>query len=357
MTEADFNVSARGDNQLFSNKMLVMVDGRSIYIDGQSLVFWKSQPVTLPEIKRIKILKVPASVVYGFNAFDGLINIITNSAQELKGTTLQFGGGAYGTISSAAVHAGTIGQLDYRLSVGRDQNQQWRERDTLAFRSHKFNAQTQYNFSNDGTLRVAGGFIDTNRFDGPLSNLQISHSQFNQGFSDIHYQYHNFSIRGWWQGNDIPVDSATHPLVAQFVRQPNALSGNDLSFRTQTYNVESQHSLALNWTNTLTYGMNYRYNSLDGSALSQLGQEDRLGFHVQDEWKLYPALTAVELRHGTTAFSEHCARQEFPFRRAHRRVHSPTAERSRQHCSRQATAPVRDLHWRNRRGSLRRTEQ
>jgi len=293
VTGADFNVSARGDNQLFSNKMLVMVDGRSIYIDGQGLVFWKSLPVTLPEIKRIEVLKGPASVVYGFNAFDGVINIITKSAQELRGTTLQFGGGELGTLSSAAIHAGTVGQLDYRLSAGRDQNQQWRDRDALAFRSHKFNAQTQYNFSNDGILRVAGGFIDTNRFDGPVSNLQISQSQFNQGFSDIQYQYHNFSIRGWWQGNDIPVDSATHPLLARFVRQTNAQLGNDLSFRTQTYNLESQHSLALSSTNTLTYGVNYRYNSVDGSAVSQLGREDRLGIHVQDEWKLHPALTAV----------------------------------------------------------------
>ena len=293
VTGADFNVSARGDNQLFSNKMLVMVDGRSIYIDGQGLVFWKSLPVTLPEIKRIEVLKGPASVVYGFNAFDGVINIITKSAQELRGTTLQFGGGELGTLSSAAVHAGTAGQLDYRLSVGRDQNQQWRDRDALAFRSHKFNAQTQYNFSNDGTLRIAGGFIDTNRFDGPVSNLQIPHLQFNQGFSDIHYQYHNFSIRGWWQGNDIPAESATHPLLAQFVRLTNAQSGSELSFTTHTYNIESQHSLALSSINTLTYGVNYRYNSVDGSAVSQLGREDRLGIHVQDEWKLHPALTAV----------------------------------------------------------------
>ncbi len=293
VTGADFNVSARGDNQLFSNKILVMVDGRSIYIDGQGLVFWKALPVTLPEIKRIEVLKGPASVVYGFNAFDGVINIITKSAQEIRGTTLQFGGGELGTLSSAAIHAGTVGQLDYRLSAGRDQNQQWRDRDALAFRSHKFNAQTQYNFSNDGILRVAGGFIDTNRFDGPVSNLQISRSQFNQGFSDLQYQYHNFSIRGWWQGNDIPVDSATHPLLARFVRQTNAQLGNDLSFTTQTYNLESQHSLALSSMNTLTYGVNYRYNSVDGSAVSRLGREDRLGIHVQDEWKLHPALTAV----------------------------------------------------------------
>lgn len=86
VTGADSTVSARGDHQLFANKILVMVDGRSTYVDGPWPVFWKSLPVTLPEIKRIEVLKGPASVVYGFNSFHGIINIITKSARELNGT-------------------------------------------------------------------------------------------------------------------------------------------------------------------------------------------------------------------------------------------------------------------------------
>ena len=58
-TGAEFNVSARGDNQLLANKMLVLVDGRSIFVDAQAIVYWKSIPVTLPEIKRIEVLKGP----------------------------------------------------------------------------------------------------------------------------------------------------------------------------------------------------------------------------------------------------------------------------------------------------------
>ena len=106
VTGADFNVAARGDNQLRANKMLVLVDGRSIYLDTQGEVLWKNIPVTLPEIKRIEVLKGPAAALYGFNAFDGVINIITKSAAEMKGVTLQFGGGEYGTISGAAIVAG-----------------------------------------------------------------------------------------------------------------------------------------------------------------------------------------------------------------------------------------------------------
>lgn len=53
VTGADFNVSARGDSQLFANKILVMVDGRSVYIDGQGLVCWKFLPMTLPDAPAI----------------------------------------------------------------------------------------------------------------------------------------------------------------------------------------------------------------------------------------------------------------------------------------------------------------
>jgi iron complex outermembrane receptor protein len=91
MNGTDFNVNVRGDNRPKNpSKLLVMVDGRSIYIDFQGQVIWKLLPVTLPEINRIEVLKGPASAEWGFNAFDGVINIITKSPEEIKETTLQF---------------------------------------------------------------------------------------------------------------------------------------------------------------------------------------------------------------------------------------------------------------------------
>ena len=85
-TGAEFNVSVRGDNQLFSNKLLVLVDGRSIFLDVQGLVKWKLLPVPLLEIQRVEVLLGPASAVYGFNAFDGVVNIITKAPEEIDGT-------------------------------------------------------------------------------------------------------------------------------------------------------------------------------------------------------------------------------------------------------------------------------
>ena len=220
-TGADFNVSVRGDNQFRANKLLVMVDGRSIYLDAQGNVFWKNLPVTLPEIKRIEVLKGPASAIYGFNAFDGVINIITKSPEEMKGTTLQFGGGEVGTISSAAVHAGSSGKVGYRLSVGHDQNQQWRSRDSLAFRNNKVNAHTEYALGGDAKLLFSGGLVDSNRYDGDLGDVGISSTRPTQGYANVAYERPTGFVRAWWQGNNTGSCVHLDPQPANLLRITN----------------------------------------------------------------------------------------------------------------------------------------
>jgi iron complex outermembrane recepter protein len=293
MSGADFNVSARGNNQPFANKMLVLVDGRSIYQDVQATVFWKAIPVTLPEIKRIEVLKGPASSIYGFNAFDGIINIITKSPEEMKGTTLQFGGGELGTISSAAIHANKIGNFGYRLSIGHDQNQQWRNRDALAFRSNKINAQTEYALPNDAKLVVSGGFVDTNRFDGQIGETQALATQPSFGYANASYERTNFFLRGWWSHYDENSLATTNPLLVDFLRVTDRNGSSTHLFSSNTYNVESQHALELGASNRLIYGVNYRHNSLSSNATDAFGREDRLGLYLQDEWRATQLLTLV----------------------------------------------------------------
>ena len=293
-TGADFNVSARGNNQLLANKMLVLVDGRSIFVDAQAIVYWKAIPVTLPEIKRIEVLTGPASAVYGFNAFDGVINIITKSPQEMKGTTLQFGGGELGTISSAAIHADTIGKFGYRLSVGHDQNAQWRNRDALAFRSNKFNLQTEYALSGDSKISVSGGLVDTNRFDGPLQGVTLNAATPAFGYANAVYERPNFLLRAFWNRWDDTLNILTHPLIADFLRFTDQNGSSSTRYRADTYNIEAQHSVDFGTSNRLTYGFNYRYNTLSGSNLNNTSNyENRAGFYMQDEWKATQTLTLV----------------------------------------------------------------
>ena len=293
MSGADFDVSARGDNQPFANKMLVMVDGRSIYLDVQGSVFWKSIPVTLPEIKRIEVLKGPAAAVYGFNAFDGVINIITKSPEEMKGTTIQFGGGELGTLSSAAIHAGMLGRFGYRLSVGRDQTHQWRNHDALAFRAHKFNVQTEYALSSISKLQVSGGLVDTNRYDGQIGEVTSNSIRPTFGYANVVYERGAFLVRAWWSGYTDNATTNPSPQLTNLLRITDRNGQTTSPFSANTYNVDVQHGMDLWSTNRLLYGITYRHNSLSSSAIDQFSREDRLGLFVQDEWHVVPTVTIV----------------------------------------------------------------
>jgi len=292
-TGADFNVSVRGDNQPRANKLLIMVDGRSVFNDAQGFFLWKMLPVTLPEIKRIEVLKGPASVVYGFNAFDGVINIITKSPQEMKGTTLQFGGGELGTLTSAAIHAGTVGEFGYRLSVGRDQNQEWRSRDSLAFRSHKFNVQTGYDFGDGSKLTLSGGLTDVNRFDGFLVENELHQTTGSQGYANVGYERPNFYIRTWWMQSSLNENLLPHPLLGNLFRITDRNGGVPASTLTNTVNLETQHSVQLGAMYRVTYGANLRHNTLSSNIIDEFTKENRVGLYVQNEFTPIPEVTVV----------------------------------------------------------------
>ncbi len=293
VTGADFNVSVRGDNQLSANKLLVMVDGRSIYVDVQGSVFWKSIPVTLPEIKRIEVQKGPASVLYGFNAFDGIINIITKSPDEMKGATAQFGGGAYGTISSAAVYANRYKKFGYRLSYGHDQNQQWRSGSALAYRDNKFNVQTEYALGGDSKLSFSGGLVDVNRFDGLVTDAAVQTGVPDLGYAHAVYERPNSFIRAFWNGYDIDGAITTNPLLAPFLRFTDRSFSSDQRLRGNTYNIEAQQAIELGSATRLSYGFNYRHNTLSLNFIDRFRTEDRVGFYVQGEWKPSPMFQVV----------------------------------------------------------------
>jgi len=293
MNGTDFNVSVRGDNQPAANKLLVMVDGRSIYIDAQGVVFWKLLPVTLPEIKRIEVLKGPASAIYGFNAFDGIINIITKSPEEMRGTTLQFGGGNFGTITASAIQAGTVEKFGYRLSIGTNQNADWTNKSALSFRDYLFNVQTDYAFSNSSKLTVSGGLVDSNAWDGPLQQDTVVALKPSQGYAHVTYQLSDLIVRGYWQRFDAPGVNQFNPLIAPFQNFTTVTGSSATTTLADTYNIDIQHGFRFWSINRLTYGMNYRHNTLSSNLVTQDSHENRLGFFLQDDVKLAESLSLV----------------------------------------------------------------
>jgi len=87
-------VSSRGFNSRFANKLLVMIDGRTVYTPLFSGVYWDVQGLLLEDIDRIEVIRGPGAALWGANAVNGVINIITRRAQETTGTLVT---GGYGT--------------------------------------------------------------------------------------------------------------------------------------------------------------------------------------------------------------------------------------------------------------------
>jgi len=86
-------VSARGFNGRFANKLLVLMDGRTLYNELFSGVFWDIQDTLLEDVERIEVIRGPGAAIWGSNAVNGVINIITRGAGVTQGTLLTAGGG------------------------------------------------------------------------------------------------------------------------------------------------------------------------------------------------------------------------------------------------------------------------
>jgi len=92
----DWEVIVRGFNKDFSNNLLVLIDGRSVYSPVFSGVYWDVQDTVLADIERIEVIRGPGATVWGANAVNGVINIITKSAKETQGGQVTALGGAKG---------------------------------------------------------------------------------------------------------------------------------------------------------------------------------------------------------------------------------------------------------------------
>lgn len=91
----DVNVTSRGATGSLATSQLTVVDGRSVYQDFFGFTMWDFVPSNLDEIKRIEVIRGPASAVWGANALNGVVNVITKSPREMPGTSVTFGAGGF----------------------------------------------------------------------------------------------------------------------------------------------------------------------------------------------------------------------------------------------------------------------
>jgi iron complex outermembrane receptor protein len=260
MTSSSYVVSARGFGgnpvaQDFSDKLLILIDGRSVYTPLYSGIYFDAMDVMLEDVERIEVISGPGATLWGANAMNGVINIITRSADVTGGTLVRAAGGNNET--NGAVRYG--GKLDedtsyrfYGMGFHRDAEQ-------LPDRSS----------AEDGWAKAQAGFRidrvhadDTATLQGDIYRATEDRLQQAEGVVD------GANVLGRWQ-HQFSEQSQLQVQAYYDLSQQFAPAGNG-AFVLRTYDVEVQQSMALGSAHKLIWGAGERINDYDITSTTTL---------------------------------------------------------------------------------------
>lgn len=113
-----YAVSVRGFNGVYADKLLVLIDGRSIYNNLFGGVYWEDQNISMDEIDRIEVIRGPGGTIWGANAVNGVINIITKNAKDTKGLYMSAEGGTKLDAGTGTIRYGSsLSHGDFRVTA------------------------------------------------------------------------------------------------------------------------------------------------------------------------------------------------------------------------------------------------
>jgi iron complex outermembrane receptor protein len=270
ISQGHYEVTARGFNQLYSNKMLVMIDGRSVYQDYFGAVEWDNLPLTMQDIKRIEVVRGPGSAMYGANAFNGVINIITYLPDDIEGTRASVTAGERDTFLGSIIHSGGVSEFSYNMTLGWKEIDQWENRPEKGTELGVLKGAVQYNIDPVSSLSFEGGVDDgeMEQFRRDQGNSFIVDDVYH-GYFQTKYNMKDFMLRLFWKH-----EGAT-----------------DLHIN--TYDSEFQNSLATGENNKLLYGGSYRHLTAKSSLVGSKRKQDLIGLFVQDEYRPIDSLILV----------------------------------------------------------------
>jgi iron complex outermembrane receptor protein len=289
----DWTVTARGFNDQFSNKLLVLIDGRTVYSPLFSGVIWENQDTVLEDIERIEVIRGPGATLWGANAVNGVINIITKHAKDTQGgyASLSAGNQVHGI--GDVRYGGKIGEDSYVRAYAKSTNYASQERPTGVTANDNWEKQ-QAGFRSDskitdtGTLNVQGDIYTINQD----TNYTIPDMNSATGVSPAGgYEVRGGNIQTRWEEKLSAKSIASLQMYVDSVFQKSSFF-NDL---TTTADIDFQHS----WTGwnrqEIVWGTGYRLiqgrndpTSQQYSLDPQVRNDNLFSAFVQDKVALIP---------------------------------------------------------------------
>ncbi len=257
-------VSVRGFNDLFANKLLVLIDGRAVYSPSSAGVFWNTQDVVLEDLDRIEVIRGPGATLWGANAVNGVINIITKSARETQGTLVSTTVGTEDRPTATVRYGGRLApDIFYRVYAkyfdrpglttlaGGDARDSWDSFRTGFRLDYEPSAENNFTLQGDYYRSVAGKDVTRISLAPPFSQT-----------ANVRGRNRGHNVLGRWAHTFSETSQLTLQTYYDDITQDVGTSID----RSKTFDFDLEHHLAFGSQNELSWGAGYRDTRTDTSS-------------------------------------------------------------------------------------------
>lgn len=289
-------ITSRGFNGAFSNKLLVLIDGRTVFSPLYNGTYWDVQDTMLEDVDRIEVIRGPGGTLWGNNAANGVINIITKKAADTQGGLATAGGGVVDRAFGGVRYGGKAGDDAYYRAYVKHIDRAGSETSSGddggdAMHQTRGGFRVDWKSSEDNSWTVQG-----DGYDGQSGNkftripVSLSPLSFNTYIDPIPVSGGNVLAR--WERR--LSDQSGTKLQIYFDEAKRA--GSDVDQRIDTFDINFQHNFALGERHSIVWGLGERVISLnlDPSftvSFTPSQQTNHVAnFFVQDEITLVPRL-------------------------------------------------------------------
>jgi iron complex outermembrane recepter protein len=316
-------IGVRGFGSRLARSMLVLIDGRSVYTPLFAGTYWEVQDTLLEDVDRIEVIRGPGGTLWGANAVNGVINIITKHSRDTQGGLLTGGGGTEERAFGGARYGGKLGDsLTYRVYgkyFDRDGGFMPGGDDYDAWHMSRGGFRTDWQMGPQDTLKLQGDLYDGD------AGQRTAITRFRPPFPEVVDKDATLSgsnMLGRWR--HVVSDSSDLALQAYY----DNTYRREVTFRERrdTFDLDFQHRFGIPWRQEIIWGLGYRLTADDTSAVRTIiidprDRTDHLySVFVQDE------ITLVEdvLRLIAGSKFEHNDYSGFEYQPSGRLVWTPT---------------------------------
>lgn len=297
--ENKWAIGSRGFNGRFDDKLLVLIDGRSVYTPLFSGVYWDVQDVMLEDVERIEVIRGPGATLWGANAVDGVINIITKKAKDTQSGLVKAGGGDEELTADGVRYGGQVGDKGYyriyakgfdwgssTSLAGLNANDGWHQ-ESGGFRS-------DWTLSDKDSLTVQGQLYNSQ--DGETLTVPTLSAPYSSTFPNT-ADYTGGDLLSRWDHSF----SASSISVQAYFDRTNFADPNLFVDHESVYDIEFQHDFHIGESHEIVWGAGYRsiQDRSDASATVAVqpsqGQYNLFNGFLQDEIRFLDGRLRVTL--------------------------------------------------------------